>query len=68
MAYGHAERNLAVIRRLEAETGLLLMSLNQPDAEPPAWPQERATGTAAEDAISAGGAATKEMSDDHDAG
>ena len=36
MAYGHAERNLAVIRRLEAETRLLLMSLNQPDAEPPA--------------------------------
>jgi hypothetical protein len=68
MAYGHAERNLAVIRRLEAETRLLLMSLNQPDAEPPAWPQERATGTAAEDAISAGGATTIEVSDDHDAG
>jgi|HubBroStandDraft_6_1064221.scaffolds.fasta_scaffold2034312_1 hypothetical protein len=33
MAYGHAERNLALIRQLEAETRQLLESLNQPDAE-----------------------------------
>ena len=30
MAYGHAERNLALIRQLEAETRQLLESLNQP--------------------------------------
>jgi hypothetical protein len=33
MAYGHAERNLALIRQLEAETVRLLESLDQPDAE-----------------------------------
>jgi hypothetical protein len=31
MAYGHAERNLALIRQLEAETGQLLQSLPQQD-------------------------------------
>ena len=33
MAYGHAERNLALIRQLEAETRQLLESLDQPDPE-----------------------------------
>jgi hypothetical protein len=33
MAYGHAERNLAPIRRLEAETRQLLASVTQPDPE-----------------------------------
>jgi hypothetical protein len=40
MAYGHAERNLALIRQLEAETRQLLASMDQPDAEQPAWPRE----------------------------
>jgi hypothetical protein len=33
MSYGHAERNLALIRQLEAETRQLLGSLTQPDQE-----------------------------------
>jgi hypothetical protein len=33
MAYGHAERNLALIRQLEAETRQLLDSLDHPDQE-----------------------------------
>ena len=37
MAYGHAERNLALIRQLEAETSQLLDSL-QLDPGQPAWP------------------------------
>jgi hypothetical protein len=40
MAYGHAERNLALLRQLEAETRQLLASLDQPDPEQPAWLQE----------------------------
>jgi len=40
MAYGHAERNLALIRLLEAETRQLLTSLSQPDPEQSAWLQE----------------------------
>jgi hypothetical protein len=40
MAYGHAERNLAVIRQLEAETRQLLARLAQPGQEhPPAVPE-----------------------------
>jgi len=33
MAYGHAERNLALLRQLEAETRQLLESVDQPDPE-----------------------------------
>jgi len=40
MAYGHAERNLAVIRQLEAETRKLLGSLDQLDPEQSAWLQD----------------------------
>jgi hypothetical protein len=40
MAYGHAERNLAQIRQLEAETRKLLGSLDQLDPEQSAWSQE----------------------------
>jgi hypothetical protein len=40
MAYGHAERNLALLRRLEAETQQLLENLNRPDPEQSAWLQE----------------------------
>ena len=40
MAYGHAERNLALIHQLEAETLNLLGSLEQPDSDQPAWLQE----------------------------
>jgi hypothetical protein len=43
MAYGHAERNLALIRQLEAETRKLLGSLNQLDREQSAWLQEVAS-------------------------
>jgi hypothetical protein len=40
MAYAHAERNLAILRQLVAETRQLLESLNQPDPEQSAWLQE----------------------------
>jgi hypothetical protein len=40
MAYGHAERNLALLRQLEAETRELLESLDRPDLEQSAWLQE----------------------------
>ena len=40
MGYGHAERNLALIGQLEAETRELLGTLDQPDPEQPAWLQE----------------------------
>jgi hypothetical protein len=40
MAYGHAERNLALIRQLEAETRQLLDSLSQLDQEQQAWLEE----------------------------
>ena len=43
MAYGHAERNLALLRQLEAETRQLLESQEQPDSEQSAWPQEVTT-------------------------
>ena len=33
MGYGHAERNLALIRQLEAETRELLGTLDHPDPE-----------------------------------
>jgi hypothetical protein len=42
MAYGHAERNLALIRQREAETRQLLESLDHPDPEQSAWPRESA--------------------------
>lgn len=40
MGYGHAERNLALIRQLEAETRDLLETLDQPDPEQSAWLRE----------------------------
>jgi hypothetical protein len=40
MAYGHAERNLALIRKLEAETRELLGSLDQLNPEQSAWLQD----------------------------
>ena len=40
MGYGHAERNLAMIRQLVAETMELLNALDQPDPEYSAWSQE----------------------------
>jgi hypothetical protein len=40
MGYGHAERNLALIRQLETETLGLLETLNQHDPEQTAWLQE----------------------------
>jgi hypothetical protein len=43
MGYGHAERNLALIRKLEAETAQLLASLGQPEQEKSAGAREPAT-------------------------
>ena len=43
MAYGHAERNLALLRQLVAETRQLLKSREQPDSEHSAWLQEVTT-------------------------
>jgi hypothetical protein len=40
MAYGHAERNLALIRQLEAETRQLCGSLSHLDQEQSAWLDE----------------------------
>jgi hypothetical protein len=40
MGYGHAERNLALIRQLEAETRELLGTLDQLNPEQSAWLQE----------------------------
>jgi len=40
MAYGHAERTLAAIRLLEAETRELLDGLPQLDPEQSQWRQE----------------------------
>jgi hypothetical protein len=40
MAYGHAERNLALLRQLETETRQLLASLDPPDPEQSVWLQE----------------------------
>jgi hypothetical protein len=40
MAYGHAERNLALLRQLEAETLQLLKSVDQPDLEQSTYLQE----------------------------
>ncbi len=47
MAYGHAGRNLAAIRQLEAETRELLSGSPQPDPEQSRWLQETAGGRAA---------------------
>jgi hypothetical protein len=40
MTYGHAERNLALLRQLEAQTRQLLESLDRLDPEQSAWLQE----------------------------
>jgi predicted transcriptional regulator len=40
MGYGHAERNLALIRQLAAETRELLNTLDQLDPEHLAWLRE----------------------------
>jgi uncharacterized protein YecT (DUF1311 family) len=45
MAYGHAERNLALIRQLEDETRQLLSSLPQLDQEQSAWIAEADSST-----------------------
>jgi hypothetical protein len=51
MSYGHAERNLALIRQLEAETSRLLASLDQTDPEQSAWLQDTAAGTGTRDQV-----------------
>jgi hypothetical protein len=52
MAYGHAERNLALLRQLEAETRQLLESLDQPDPQQSAWLQEVTSRERADEAHS----------------
>jgi hypothetical protein len=47
MAYGHAERNLALLRQIEAETRQLLEGLDQPDPEQSAWLHDSAAGPGA---------------------
>jgi 2-methylcitrate dehydratase PrpD len=42
MGYGHAERNVALMRQLEAETRALLGTLDQLDPEQSAWLRETA--------------------------
>ena len=42
MAYGHAERNLAAIRLLEAQTEELLRGLPQSGSRQPRWLQQAA--------------------------
>jgi hypothetical protein len=54
MAYGHAERNLAFLRQLEAETRQLLESLDQPDHEQSAWLREDSGQEMADEAGIAG--------------
>ena len=54
MAYGHAERNLALLRQLEAETRQLLESLDQPDPEQSAWLQRRPAEEMTDEAPMAG--------------
>jgi hypothetical protein len=43
MAYGHAERTLAAIRKLDAETTQLLGTMTQLDLEQSAWLKETAS-------------------------
>jgi hypothetical protein len=43
MAYGHAERNLALIRQLEAETAQLLGDVAEPNPEQSAWQRDVAS-------------------------
>jgi hypothetical protein len=43
MAYGHAERTLAAIRKLDAETTQLLCTMTQLDLEQSAWLKETAS-------------------------
>ena len=50
MAYGHAERNLALMRQLEAETRQLLERLDQPDPDQTAWLQEVTSNEMADEA------------------
>ncbi len=59
MAYGHAERNLAAIRLLEAETRELLNGLERLEPEHVQWLQE-AAGAASQrlDSACAAGQAT----------
>jgi hypothetical protein len=45
MAYGHAERNLALLRQLEAETRQILESLDRLDPEQSALLQEVTAST-----------------------
>lgn len=49
MAYGHAERDLVLIRQLEAGTGQLPGSPNQPDPACSAAWAGRATGGTADE-------------------
>jgi hypothetical protein len=65
MAYGHAERTLAAIRHLEAQTRELLGSLAQLDPEQSHWLHEVAeAGSQAGDAPAPGGPPENKRPDD----
>jgi hypothetical protein len=61
MAYGHAERNLAAIRRLEAETEELLSSLPQSGSGQPRWLQQTAKANSQQPGASAPGSRAASM-------
>jgi hypothetical protein len=59
MSYGHAERNLAAIRQLEAETRELLLGLGELDPEQQHWLKATAqAGPERRDLLAAKGSAT----------
>ena len=61
MAYGHAERNLATIRRLEAETEELLSSLPQSGSGQSRWLQQTAKANSQHPGASAPGSRATSM-------
>ena len=61
MAYGHAERNLATIRRLEAETEELLSSLPQSGSGQSRWLQQTANANSQHPGASAPGSRATSM-------
>ena len=53
MAYGHAERALATIRQLGAETRQLLLGLDELDPEQAQWPADAAARAGRRQALAA---------------
>jgi hypothetical protein len=61
MAYGHAERNLAAIRRLEAETKEMLSSLPQYGSGQSRWLQQTTKANSQHSGASAPGSRATPM-------